>query len=205
MRKSPSDYAGIISNLSPGLTIKLDGVVVDYNGKSWYKIYTNNQYCYILEKDVKLVNATTQAAKYIGYSPSIVGYTSKRMIVRSTTSETSVGIGTFRKDTSIKLNGLYTGSDGVQWYKVITNKQTGYVLKREVNLKPVEVSPLHRPRHRHLQQPIRHTLLEAELGSHGDDGIFQAVGNIGGHRHLPCGNNIKAQRLVHNQCRCKVV
>lgn len=141
VRKSPSDYAGIISNLSPGLTIKLDGVVVDYNGKSWYKIYTNNQYCYIPEKDVKLVNATTQAAKYIGYSPSIVGYTSKRMIVRSTTSERSVGIGTFRKDTSIKLNGLYTGSDGVQWYKVITNKQTGYVLKREVNLKPVEVSP----------------------------------------------------------------
>ncbi|MGI6257975.1 MAG: SH3 domain-containing protein [Anaerovoracaceae bacterium] len=131
--KSPSPYATGIGRFSSGITIKVDALVIGPDGTSWYKVYTNGQYGYILQEDVKLTVDTSQTARYIGFSPSRTGVTSKYMIVRGDHSSTSSGIGTFRKGTKIKLNGLYTATNGVEWYKVNVNGKYGYVLAREIS------------------------------------------------------------------------
>lgn len=135
VRKSPSTSVSGIGRFSSGINIKVDALVIAPDGTAWYKVYTNKKYGYILQKDVKLTADKRQTAKYVEYSSSKRANTSRYMIVRANHASTSSEIGTFRKGTTIKVNGLYTATNGVQWYKVRVSGKDGYVLAKYVTLK----------------------------------------------------------------------
>ncbi|MGI6258146.1 MAG: SH3 domain-containing protein, partial [Anaerovoracaceae bacterium] len=135
VHKSPSTGAATIGRFVSGTTLKLDGLHTTADGVKWYRVYTNGQTGYILEKNVRLgtTSPTTPEATYIAYSPKKQGVTLSNITVHKSPSTGAATIGRFVSGALLKLDGLHTTADGVKWYQVYTNGQKGYILAKNVD------------------------------------------------------------------------
>ncbi len=131
VRKTPSTSSTRVGTFKIGTLLKLNGMHTTSEGVKWYKVYTNGQYGYILERDVVLLAASNG---YVNFSPSRLGKTTSKMYVRLTLYSGAPKIGTFYSNYTIKLNGMFTTAAGVKWYKVNYNGRYGYIPAQYVRL-----------------------------------------------------------------------
>lgn len=131
VRKTISTGASSIGTFNKNRTIRLNAVLTTAGGTKWYRVSYNGKPGYVLGRQVKLLRSPT----YRAYSPKKSGTTLVAMSVRSSPSTKAKAIGRFRSGITIKLDGLYTTSSGVKWYKVYTNGKYGYIPAKNVRLK----------------------------------------------------------------------
>ncbi|MGI6257921.1 MAG: SH3 domain-containing protein, partial [Anaerovoracaceae bacterium] len=135
VRSAPSSSASRIGSFKKDTTLKLDGLHTTASGEKWYRVYTSSKNGYILAKDVKLTTPPAPPKDtYTGYSPKKEGITLADMNVLSGPYTSAGRVGSFKKDTTLKLDGLHITASGEKWYRVYTNSKYGYIPASKIRL-----------------------------------------------------------------------